>query len=496
MARAAIGALVAVLAFGAGAASAARPLVTGVSEPLAKLWSEPEARLAYQRINAAGSGSVKIWVEWRLVAPDRPLDAANPADPAYRWDGIDRAVRLAGEAGLRVILTLYESPQWAETTVGPLPGSGAPTPGDLGLFARAVAERYDGDFDPDGLGLLTVLPEVPSYEIWNEPNLAIYFMPQRDGAGRSVAPTLYRELVNAAATSIHAVDPRNNVVAGVLAPFGPVEGHMPLDFMRKLLCMSGGKAPRPVCREKIAFDVWSHHPYTQGGPTHHAYWPDDVSLGDLGEMRRLLRAAVRAGNVVHSRPVPFWVTEFSWETSPPDRQGVPSRRHARWTAEALYRMWANGVSLVTWWLLRDRPFPQDFNQSGLYFCGQASLADEGTCQDGALAGDARKRSFRAFRFPFVAFPRNGRLFVWGRTPAGEQARVLLQVKTARGWRRFAVLRANEHGIFTRTLRVSMAGRLVRARIVGRNDASLAFRAAPTRDVALAHPFGCGGGLPC
>jgi hypothetical protein len=351
----------------------------------------------------------------------------------------------------------------------------------LGLFARAAALRYQG--------------QVFDWEIWNEPNLPYFFVPQLNELGHSVAPALYRDTVNAAAASLHGVDPRNNVVAGALAPFGPAEGHAPLDFMRRLLCVSGGATPRPTCGAKIQFDSWSTHPYTMGGPTHQAFWPESVSIGDLPEMRRVLRAAVRAGHIVSSRSVRFWVTEFSWETNGPDPQGVPLRRHARWTSEALYRMWSSGVTLVTWWLLRDRPFPAKENQSGFYACGAASTSDDGSCWTANASADAPKtRTIRAFRFPFVAFPRNGRLFVWGRTPSSAAARVMIQVRSGSRWRTVARLGANQHGIFMRTLRVSASGRLFRARVAG--DTSVAFRAARTRDIPLAHPFGCGGSLPC
>jgi hypothetical protein len=88
----------------------------------------------------------------------------------------------------------------------------------------------------------------------------------------------------------------------------------PLTFMRELLCLS--RELRPTCRQRVRFDVWSHHPYTSGGPTHEAQLPDDASLGDLPEVRRVLDAAVRAGHV-RSRGKPrFWVTEFSWDSKP------------------------------------------------------------------------------------------------------------------------------------------------------------------------------------
>ena len=49
------------------------------------------------------------------------------------------------------------------------------------------------------------------------------------------------------------------------------------------------------------------------------------------------------------------MTEFGWDSAPADPKGVPLQLHARWVSEALYRMWYSGVSLVTWYRLRDGP---------------------------------------------------------------------------------------------------------------------------------------------
>jgi hypothetical protein len=494
MVRALCVAYLAVLAFGAGTASSAGPLITGVSEPLAKLWSEPEARLVYQRISATGSGVVKIWVEWRLVAPNRPLDAGNPADPAYRWDPTDREVRLAREAGLKVILTLYESPQWAETTAGPEPGSGAPATSDFALFAEAVAKRYNGDFDPDGLGPQVPLPEVLKYEIWNEPNLTHFLWPQYDSAGGSMAPDIYRAMVNAAASAIHGVDPRNRVAVGATAPFGtPGQSHEPLDFMRKLLCLSPNN--RPTCSARTQADAWSHHPYTQGGPTHSAFSPGNVSLGDLPEMRAVLRAAIRSGRIVSTMPVEFWVTEFSWDTRPPDPMGLPPRLHARWTSEALYRAWRSGITLMTWWMLRDQPMSTSYAQSGFYFCGAPTSDDDSVCETSSAA-DVRKRSLRAFRFPFVTF-REGpaRINVWGRTPSGQPGLVVVQQRVRARWIRIGRLRA-PRGVFQATYRGITSNAPVRARFLRSGELSLPFSLRKTPDRSFPNVFGCGGPVPC
>ena len=139
--------------------------------------------------------------------------------------------------------------------------------------------------------------------------------------------------------------------------------------------------------------------------THHAYLHDDVSLGDLGKMRSVLDAAVRAGHISGGTPG-FWVTEFSWDSAPPDPSGVPQSLLRRWVPEALYTMWANGVSLVTWFGIQDEPLTTSYYQSGLYTRGSHDAA-------------GRKKSFfQGFRFPVVALPRDHGVYVWGRTPAG------------------------------------------------------------------------------
>lgn len=480
MARITLAACLVVLAYLAGTATAARPLQTAIHEPQASFASADHS-VFFDRIAASGSTAVRIWLEWRSAARTRPASPADPNDPAYSWSTVDRDVAAARARELRVLLTIYEAPTWAQRGSEGRAGSVNPDPVQLGMFAEAAAVRYRG--------------QVRDWEIWNEPNLGYFLSPQYDEAGRSVAPGLYRELVNAAAAALHAVDARNRVVAGATAPFG-LEGvnHAPLDFMRKVLCLS--RKNRPTCLARTELDAWSHHPYTEGGPTTHALGPDNVSFGDLAEMRRLLRAAERADRIVSSRSPALWITEFSWDTQGPDSRGVRHRLHARWASEALYRAWQSGVTLVTWWLLRDRPFPENLGQSGFYFCGAASLADEQSCWGSPAGGDAPKRSLRAFRFPFVAFVRNGRVFVWGRTPAGVPARVRIERKIGLRWRRVGTLSTTRYGLFSRTMRSSARRGYFRARL-GTGEASVPFSLVRPRERRLGGlVFGCGGPVPC
>ena len=86
-------------------------------------------------------------------------------------------------------------------------------------------------------------------------------------------------------------------------------------------------------------------------------------------MKAVLDAGIRLHRIVSARRPAFWVTEFSWDSSPPDPEAIPVGLHARWTSEAMYRMWRSGVSLVTWFTLVDMQFPNLPYQSGLYFEG-------------------------------------------------------------------------------------------------------------------------------
>src|SRR5262249_38734067 len=145
----------------------------------------------------------------------------------------------------------------------------------------------------------------------------------------------------------------------------------------------------------------------------------------------------------------------------------------RWVAEALYRMWSAGVSLVTWFTLRDQPVRTSPYQSGLYFRGAS------------LAGARPKPALTAFRFPFVAFPRAGKVFVWARTPGGKGATLVVEQRGSSGWRRVALIRANRLGIATATFATLGRGAL---RASSGGETSLPFSLVSPPDHAY-QPFG-------
>lgn len=386
------------------------------------------------RATESGSDVLRLSSSWVNAAPTRPRSPTDPADPAYRWDSLDTAVKAANARGLDVIISLTGAPQWA-TAKGRPPGvnpfAWRPRAAPYGEFARALAKRYSGSYrDPERPG--ATLPRVRTYLPWNEPNLTTYLAPQwtrKGGRFRPASPAIYRALLNSFARGVKSVNRRNKVVAGATAPFGdrrPGGRRMPpARFVRELL------------KRRSTFDVLSHHPYSTRGPRAPAFNRDDVSVADMRKLGRPLRAAARAGRVLPRGRKRLWVTELSWDSSPPDPRGVPERRHARWLQDALYVLWRAGVDTVTWFQIRDQAPEPSFaltNQSGVYFRdGRPKLAQ------------------RAFAFPFV-LDRTSRsaVKVWTRAPAA--GTLVLERRTGGAWRAVRRVRVRRHQVVLRRLR--------------------------------------------
>jgi hypothetical protein len=476
----AAGAAAALLCAWTGVAGAASlPLRTAFQDPA--LFEGPRnANIAASRMRLAGATWVRVDIGWDEIAATRPANPADPADPAYDWSRLDGGLVRVAANHLEPFVNISEAPPWAERPAGGRAGTNNPDPVALRQFVTAAAIRYSGAY--------AGLPRVRAWEAWNEPNASFFFSPQwKDKpGGQPLSPVLYRRLVNEFAAGVHGVNPDNLVIAGSTFPFvvdrPQVQAIGPMRFMRELLCISKRLEAKPNCGEPLHFDVWSHHPYTSGSPTHRVGSPDSASIRDLPRMQRLLRAAVKQGRVIASRPVEFWVTEFGWDTNPPDRHGVPMRLHARWVSEALFRMWSAGVSLASWFFLRDGAGDDRQFQDGLYFRCRTKPSDPGC--------DRPKLSLESFRFPFVAFRQGRQVLVWGRTPDSRQGTVVIERARRGRWIRLATDHADAYGIFAARLRVRTDRRdRLRARLPGNSPKSLPFSLKRPADFPISPPVG-------
>lgn len=436
-----------------------------------------QAPTGFARIRDAGGSMIKISVDWAVIGgPTRPADPADPRSPGYDWAALDALVQNAKAGGVEPFLMINRSPKWASTPGSAKNGWWTPKTSELGLFARALAVRYSGSFDAsEDHYYQELLPRVRYWQVWNEPNLNFFLSPQHKN-GRLVAAGVYRSMVNTVAGALKGVDSRNVVIAGGTGPFQRTLNSAPIVFLRAVTCLDAKLKPVKGCGP-VRFDIWGHHPYTSGGPTHKAAGRGDASMGDLPRIRQVLNAAKKYRKISTSGSVGFWVDEFGWDSSPPDPQGVPMGLLKRWVAESMYRMWTSGVGLVAWLQLSDNPWTGpcgDPYQSGFYF----SAAD--------IRKARPKASLQAVRFPFVALRSGSRIVLWGRTPDSRAGSVAIERKTGGAWRRVGRLKAKSTGIFTARWGVPWKGGYVRAHIGKSVSVPFSLHVPPDRFV---NPFG-------
>jgi hypothetical protein len=476
--------LLALVAFLLGGANLLANTASAAGFPTGVSYVSENDATTFQRVKASGATMVHGWVRWNQIAPaaePASWSPRDPTDPNYDWSQLDTWVINATSAGLVPLLQVYYAPDWANRCPSN-PDFAAtkppcdPDPNKMADFGYALAKRYDGST----LGL----PKVRFFQPQNEPNLAVFFGPQFNAKGRPISPRIYRTLLNRFYTAVKSVDRNNKVLSAGLAPNGNSSAVPPLQFTRLLLCMKGRAKPKPTkAKCAVKLDIFDMHPYTSGGPTHRAAGADNVQLGDLAKIKRLLAAADRAGRIKGDfKKTPLWMTEMSWDSRGPDPGGVPMNLLRRWTSEAVYRSWKAGVQRFFWYSLRDQAqngLPWSATaQSGLYFRGDT------------VEQDKPKPILRAFRFPFVTYPVGKKvIFVWGRNPQSKPGWVVIQRFKKGRWQKVGSVRANSGGLFRRRFRIrNGSNRVGRVRAVFRRQVSAPFSLKHFKD-RPARPFG-------
>ena len=463
----------------ASQASAARSFDVGFADYLYGSLNAKERNLWLNRTEQLNAGTIRVNLYWSSVTRGKPEHPRDPADPAYDFNTIDNAVEGAHARGLDVLLTVMSAPSWAEGPNRPptsqiRSGAWDPDPAAFGDFAHALAVRYSGHYSgpaagtgtgtggTGGIGGLplplraTPLPEVEYLQAWNEPNLNTYLAPQWDGK-RNVASDIYSRLLNRFYAEVKAVNPDVKVVSAGTAPYGDPPGGpnrtRPLRFYRELLCLNAKlkKAGCPAAGKPKA-DIFAHHPINrEDPPTAHALAADDVEIADFGELTKTVRRAERQHTIATGGRHQLWADELWWQTNPPDRdEGIPLKKHARWTAQGLYLLWKQGASRAIFLQFRDSK----------YRPGEPSLA---SYQTGVYTYSGKKKpTADAVKFPFVTDRKSkSRVLAWGKAPAS--GKLTIEVKRGKRFQRVASLKARDGKVFTETIRLRGKAKL-RARV--------------------------------
>lgn len=433
--------------------------------------TDEQVERAFRTFAQLGVDRVRVSVFWHLLAPspdarERPaFDAADPASYAPEaWDRYDRIVRAARDHGLALLFTVTgPAPLWA---TAPAPRAAfertwMPSAAELQSFVTALGTRYSGSYrddvpapapQDDGgfLGLEgpppspagEAIPRVDAWSVWNEPNHPGWLTPQwRRASGRPFAasPGAYRALVDATWAGLSASGHAGDLfLLGETAPKGwrgrkAISAMRPLEFVRELYCLDrrfrpyrgGAAAVRGCPADGTGFA--SAHPalFQAGGFAHHAYGfsaspararaahRDEAQLADLGRLTSTLdRAFARWGQGAR---LGIWITEYGYETNPPDRfGGVSWARQAAYLDQAAYVAYRNPrvASIAQFLLYDDLPWARFPRRDPRHWS---------TLQSGLLTADGTaKPSFAGFRAPIHVVRSGRRLVVFGqlRRPGG------------------------------------------------------------------------------
>ena len=372
----------------AGPAAASSNLAVGITDEAALLWGPTAKTIAtYRRLHVQVARMDLYWGGQLGVANAKPRHPADPADSAYDWSIYDLLVRHLAAAGIKVIFTIYGTPSWAN---GGRARNVAPrNPADLRAFAEAAARRYSGRFVTGGIRL----PAVSDWLAWNEPNNPIFLAPQYrrvHGRWTIASAEAYARICNAVYRGVHATRiPGERVGCGVTAPRGNNDPASSRPSVAPLVFL------RAVKKDGLrTFDAWADHPY----PAYPAQTPAQgdaaggaVELGDIDTLIRLVTTLYG--------PKPIWVTEYGYETNPPDAFfGVSWRTQAQYLTQAFAIARRNPrIDMMLWYLLKDDSSPSGW-QSGL-----------------ETAAGVRKPSFAAFAR--IALAQERRAFAVRRRPS-------------------------------------------------------------------------------
>jgi hypothetical protein len=363
-------------------------------------------------LETLGVDIVRYTLRWDRIAAKRPASPRSASDPAYDWGVADPLLTGLHQRGITAVVTITGSPRWANG--GRSPNWVPSSKWSLAAFARAAATRY---------------PFVRRWTIWNEPN-------QRSQLRPTSASVYVKTLLNPAYAAIKQANRRAVVAGGVTAPRGGIGGVSPLDWI------SGMGAAN------ARLDAYAHNPYPlrpqvetpfRGGCGH-------CETATMATLDRLIGAVRR-----HLGPKRIWLTEYGYQTNPPDRWlGVSPALQARYLGEAAFRTWtAPYVDMLIHFMLRDDVVNSRF--------------ETGHWQSGLMtAGLVRKPSFYAYMLPLAQASRTGlRTAVWGqvRPRSGAQPYVLQRYAGGRwvsvGTRRIT----GRGGMFLRTIRAGAGARL-------------------------------------
>jgi len=355
-------------------------LMTGIYDEAQTLYGNPDR--TFPILAQLGTQMLRVNLYWGHprfgVSKARPQLFEDPDETGkYNWEIYDRLTLYAAQHNIRVVFSIVGVPKWANG------GKAWNIPpknfADLKRFAYTAATRYSGTkINNDG----RLLPAVRHWLAWNEPNNPNFLKTQFRKVGKKYTIQSgkdYAKICNSVVTGVKSTLLRGQKVAcGVTGPRGnncatckTRPSVSPLAFLRSMKA-NGAKG----------FDAYAHHPYYAGPSDQPTKAPPRTIQGKesnsvtLGNIDALVKEVTR----LYGRK-PIWITEYAYQTNPPDRSfGVSNALQARYLTQAFNIAYRHPrIDMMLWFLLKDETLLDGW-QSGFY-----------------TSGGKKKPSFNAFR---------------------------------------------------------------------------------------------------
>ena len=259
---------------------------------------------------ATGVRWVRVDMPWSAVEGDGPTLQAGHGN----WGTIDAIVHAADRHGLKLLPVVGFTPKWASFTGHPWT---FPYAQPFEEFFAAALRRY---------------PQIPAWELWNEPNFERFAKPQPDPAG-------FVEFLRSARRARDSVGSSAKLISGGVAPGGGIDIVPWVDQV----AAGGGLG---------LIDGLGVHPYSVAEPDDPRAW--------MMQLEALHQHLAELG-----RPdLPLWLTEFGTPSVPvANGYGPPLTEQQQ--ADRLRIAFAvaarfDWIENLTWYELRDScAHPQD-----------------------------------------------------------------------------------------------------------------------------------------
>lgn len=394
------------------------------------------------RMKALGVDVVRVTVLWKNVTAKVSAkqaahrDMRKPSSYGVRiWNQYDNLVRSAQNLGIQVYFSVTgPAPVWGHAP-GPknqravVSNAWRPNATKFGQFVQALGTRYSGKYRDEDTGK-TILPRVSFWGLWNEPNQAGWLSPQWEFSRAlhkniPASPIMYRKLFYAGRSALSRTGHNGDLILmGETAPLGSSKQSLkspirPAKFLRELLCVSasgkpmrGRAAAARSCSDfqkygPLRASGYGHHPYTKNlPPTVKDRSRDAITMANINDLPTLLDRYAKTKRIPSGLPIAL--TEFGYETNPPDPfSGQTLDHQAEYLNEGDYEAFVNPrIISQAQFTLADYP-PVKGAKPGTkpyWFTYQAGLY---------FVNGQPKPSAAAYALPFLAAPVNGQLGVWG-----------------------------------------------------------------------------------